>query len=88
MIDELKDLAIRFVFVVLVLTSIALSFLFYASNNRVSELKAKLEVEKEYNTVLRSDMYLLEISNMSYQMYIDQERHKGNIYEIETIENN
>ena len=88
MIDELKDIAIRFIFVVLVLTSIALSVLFYASSNRVSELKAKLEIEKEYNTVLRSDMYLLEISNMSYQMYIEQERHKGNIYEIKTVENN
>lgn len=84
--DELKDLAIRFVFVVLVLTSIALSVLFYASNNRIAELKSKLEIEKEYNTVLRSDMYLLEISNMSYQRYIEEERYKGNIYEIETIE--
>ena len=85
---ELKDIAIRFVSVVLVLTSMALSVLFYTSNNRISELKAKLEVEREYNTVLRSDMYLLEISNMSYQMYIEQERHKGNIYEIKTVENN
>lgn len=84
--DELKDIAIRFVFAVLVLTSIALSVLFYASNNEIAKLKSKLEVEKEYNTVLRSDMYLLEISNMSYQRYIEEERYKGNIYEIETIE--
>ena len=78
----------RLVFTFTVITSVVFCILFYISNNRISELKAKLEVEKEYNTVLRSDMYLLEISNMSYQIYIEQERHKGNIYEIKTVESN
>ena len=82
----MRTLISRLVFAFAIITSVVFCMLFYTSNNRVSELKAKLEVEKEYNTVLRSDMYLLEISNMSYKMYIEQERHKGNIYEIKTVE--
>ena len=82
----MRTLINRFVFAFIVITSVVFCMLFYTSNNEIAKLKSKLEIEKEYNTILRSDMYLLEISNMSYQMYIEQERHKGNIYEIKTVE--
>ena len=84
----MRALINRLVFTFAVITSVIFCILFYTSNNEIARLKSKLEIEKEYNTVLRSDMYLLEISNMSYQMYIERERHKGNIYEIKTVENN
>lgn len=84
----MKTLINKLVAILLVVLSFALSLIVNAQHNLVVSLKESLRVEKEYNSILRSDMYLLEISNMSYQRYIEEERQKGNIYEIKTIEKN